>query len=724
MAYEFHGANLRGRDFLGENLAGADFRHADIRGADFSNAILVSANFSNARAGLPTSWAIGLAALSLILSLFAGLISGYGGALIGDLLNDHAYGHFFFGVVSLITLAIFLIVIFFQGLGTTLATLAEVVAACLIAALAFFPEKEPQTDFDRIVGAVLAALALAGAMAGVGNMAVAVAIGRVMALPGARALTGVMASIGTGLGTLLGVRSQQSAYLIAGFVSLAAIAFGVYVGWQAIAGSRKYKIIYSLAIAIISQGGTSFRGANLTDADFTQATLKSVDFRNATLTRTCWFQAQKLDCARVEGTYLEDSRVRQLAITKDGQNQKFHRLNLRELNLNDANLQSANFINTDLGEASLQNANLKGAKLVQTQLYQATLTEACLTGVCIENWGISTDTRLDGVKCEYVYMRLPTEDDPDPWRKPDKRNETFKEGDFADFIAPIIKTLDLYQTQDVDMRQVAKRFKTLDLFHYNGIDPTAAAIAVMQLAENHPEAKLEVVALEGRGQEKIRLQAIVASDANRSELYTEYFEKYTEIRSLSYADLQALLLGIKEKDERIHSLEKLLENAIQQPKFYIERYQNQGEFVMSQSKGNINISGTQGNVSGVAAAGEDLSMTGVAMGAISGNVTNTINQLPDSSESDELDMKEVLTELQSAIEADTNLSDEDKAEALEQVKAIAEAGQKPEDGAMQKMANKAMKFLKGTIADLPSTVELVQTCGKLLPLITKFFGLP
>jgi hypothetical protein len=116
-------------------------------------------------------------------------------------------------------------------------------------------------------------------------------------------------------------------------------------------------------------------------------------------------------------------------------------------------------------------------------------------------------------------------------------------------------------------------------------------------------------------------------------------------------------------------------------------------------------------------------MTG-AIGEISGNVTNTINQLPGSPEPDKPGIKELLTELQSAIEADSNLSDEDKAEALEQVKAIAEAGQKPEEGAMQKMAKNAMKFLKGTIADLPSTVELVQTCAKLLPLITKFFGLP
>ncbi len=721
MAYEFQRANLRGKDFRGKNLAGANFSHADIRGVNFSNAVLVGANFRNAKAGLPTSWAITLIALSLILSLFAGLISTYAGAFIGDLLSNNIYEHFLFGVVSLITLAIFLLVIFWQGLGASLATLAEIIAACLIAALAFFPENE--LGGNLVIGAVFTTLALAGVLAGVVNMAVAVAVGKVMALPATRTITGFMAFIGAVLGALLGVRSQESAYIIAGLVGLVAIASGIYIGWQAMAGDKKYQLIRTLAIGIVAQKGTSFRGANLTDADFSQAILKSVDFRKANLTRTCWFGTQNLEQARLEGTYLENSRVRQLVITKDGVEKNFDHLNLRGLNLKDTNLQDASFISTDLSEATLHNANLSGAKLAQAQLYQSNLNEACLTGAYIQNWGISTDTCLEGVKCEYIYMQLPSKDDPDPCRKPDNRQETFKEGDFADFIAPIIKTLDLYHTQNLDLREVAKKFKTLDLFHYEGIDPSAAAIAFTQLAENHPDAELEVVALEGRGQEKIRLQARVAGDANRSELYNEYFQTYSQVKSLPYSDLQALLLGIKEKDERIRSLENLLENAIHQPKFYVETYQTQGEFIMSQSKGNISISGTQGNVSGVAGAGENLSMTGVALGAISGNVTNTINQLPESSEPDQPGIKELLTELQAAIEADTNLSDDDKAEALEQVKAIAEAGQKPEDGAMQKMAKSALKLLKGTIVDLPTTVQLVEVCGKVLPTIAKLFGL-
>ncbi len=74
-------------------------------------------------------------------------------------------------------------------------------------------------------------------------------------------------------------------------------------------------------------------------------------------------------------------------------------------------------------------------------------------------------------------------------------------------------------------------------------------------------------------------------------------------------------------------------------------------------------------------------------------------------------------------EADTNLSQEDKVEALEQVKSLAEAGQNPQEGAMQKAAKTAMKILKGTVAGLPTAATLYEACNKLLPAIASLLGL-
>ena len=120
--------------------------------------------------------------------------------------------------------------------------------------------------------------------------------------------------------------------------------------------------------------------------------------------------------------------------------------------------------------------------------------------------------------------------------------------------------------------------------------------------------------------------------------------------------------------------------------------------------------------------GRDVGLTGLTLNIdeISSIVTNTINQLPASPQSDQPGIKELLTELQTAIEAETDLSDDDKAEALEQVKALAEVGKNPQESTMQEVGETAMTMLKGILAGLPSAATLVEACSKLLPEIETF----
>lgn len=113
----------------------------------------------------------------------------------------------------------------------------------------------------------------------------------------------------------------------------------------------------------------------------------------------------------------------------------------------------------------------------------------------------------------------------------------------------------------------------------------------------------------------------------------------------------------------------------------------------------------------------------ISLRDISGTVTKTINQLPSSSDSGNPGIKELLTQLQNAIDAESELPHEDKAEALEQIKVLAKAGQKPEDNALQKAAKTSMKILKGTVASLPDAVKLTEACVKLLPAIATLLGL-
>ena len=164
------------------------------------------------------------------------------------------------------------------------------------------------------------------------------------------------------------------------------------------------------------------------------------------------------------------------------------------------------------------------------------------------------------------------------------------------------------------------------------------------------------------------------------------------------------------------------EPAISSPKLYVENYYNFGE-TMTENKGNVNISGVQGNVSGIAAAGENQTMTGVALGEISGVVTNSIGQLQSTNTPEATQLATLLEQLQSAIKNESHLAPEDKAEAMEQVKTLAEAGQKPEDNALQKAAKTALKILRGTIASLPDAAKLAESCAKLLPAIATLLSL-
>jgi len=608
MHQDFHAKDLRGHSFKGQNLTGANFDHANIQGADFTNAVLVGTNFSQAKAGLQRFWLFAIAATTAVLAALTGLILGYGGAFpsfISLLLaeNTNSVGKGSLLLFGFLVLVIFFAILIRRGLGAALGLFTVSVAA-ITAVISFVGADNSALIAAAVVQAVVIAIVPAGVLIGALTLTVAVIINKTVT----PVLVGTCALVGTISGVLEGIKGTADGNRVAnlamsGMLAIVLLTLSIYIAHRVVTGDRKYAVIRTLAINLCAIGGTSFRNANLTDADFSQANLKHTDFRKANLTRTCWFLATQLDLSRIEGTYLDNPALRQLAISKNGQDRVYDDENLRGLNLQDAMLEGSSFIRADLSEANLRNADLTKAKLAEAQLYGTDLSNACLTKACIQDWAISTDTQLEDIRCEEIYMRLPTVDDPDPWRKPDSRNETFKEGDFTDFIAPIMKTLDLYRQQNVDPRQIGSTLKTLDLYHYEGINPAAAAIALKNLAEENPDAGLEVVALEGRGEEKIHLQAVVTGIGDSSRLSAEYSEMYRKIASLPQRDIQTLLVLISEKDDRIRSLEKILTTA------------------------------KEGNNTYYIQAGRDISGV-LNLGTISGNVSNAIGQLSTVSETE------------------------------------------------------------------------------------------
>jgi hypothetical protein len=109
-------------------------------------------------------------------------------------------------------------------------------------------------------------------------------------------------------------------------------------------------------------------------------------------------------------------------------------------------------------------------------------------------------------------------------------------------------------------------------------------------------------------------------------------------------------------------------------------------------------------------------------GNSTGNLSNIINQLPSSSEADKPGIKELLIQLQEAILADPNLSDDDREDALKQVKDLAEAAQNPNDAEMKDKAKTADRMLGRIMKSVPQATKFLEFCNNLLPLITKAFG--
>ena len=567
MPLDYSGQNLRGRSFKGQNLEGANFSYADIRGTNFAEANLKGVNFTGAKAGLQKRWTLLLVLVSWLLSAISGFLYLINTILITDIFDpSQSAGNPFIGSVTLIVTIIVYIIIIRRGISVNLAfAFAFVLVFAFAFAFAFGGVEggagEPAfagvgaTGFAA-AGAFSAAFAFAFAAAGAGTFAFAAAL--------------AFAPAGAFAAAVAGNFPFAAAFAFAGVFVAAGVVVSAYIAWRAMKGDEKYALARNAAVAFAAIGGTSFRGADLTDANFTQARLKSTDLRDARLIRTCFHKTKLLDRVRSGTSYLQHSQVLELILTKQGQDTNFDRLDLKGINLKAALLTDASFIGTDLSEACLQDADLSRAKLVQTQLDNTNFTGATLTGAFIEDWNITHETNFRGVNCEYVYMRLPTKENPNPLRKPDNNAEVFADGEFGDFIQPI--------------------FDTLDLYHNQGVDPRAIAISFKELAENNPDAELEIVAMEKRGDDKFLLRAKTAPEVDKSELSAEYFETYNQIKGLPEREIKLLLA---EKDNQIRRLENMVMTTLERPSFYSNTQIEQVK-TMTNNKSGFSVGGSIG----------------------------------------------------------------------------------------------------------------------------------
>jgi hypothetical protein len=113
-----------------------------------------------------------------------------------------------------------------------------------------------------------------------------------------------------------------------------------------------------------------------------------------------------------------------------------YQANLYQANLYQANLTGANLIWSNLTWANLTWTNLTWANLFMSRIIRTNFNNANLTGACIKDWHINSETNLNEVICEYVYL-----DEFKTERRP--INGNFAPGEFASLYKKILENTDL-----------------------------------------------------------------------------------------------------------------------------------------------------------------------------------------------------------------------------------------------------------------------------------------
>ena len=543
---------LQGRSFKGQDLSGADFSNADIRSADFTGANLTGANFSNAKTGLSRKSLILMFLFVAFLSTISGLavVAACSSArLIAFRYMYPEIGAPVFLVVTflvfwsvrianrqgiqkaLIILSLFLIVVVILTavLGSisnsendALRWLTVFRSENFIYSMIEFPGKTMRVTPVSVI--LYIGFSLFGTIVMLVTLAMAVVlaeiIGDVRLVKLAVFWTEIVAAVISGNVMRISVRIygaeqmplQAVVITLATALAIKLTLLNSQIAKDTLAGDEKHLVLRQIAVFLGAIGGTSFRNANLTDANFTEASFKSADLRNANTTHTLFQQAKHLDLARLGDTILIDPKVRDLLVTGDGYEKSYIGVNLQGANLTSVDLRKANLKGADLNDAALQAANLNWANLTEVQAIDTDFTCARMTGVSLENWNIDNTTKLDNVESKFVYLlENPKPETDDRERRPNSGE--FGEGEFTKLFTEVLDTV--------------------DLIFRNGIDWKAFMSSFKQLQVENEGTELNIQSVENKGDRVVVVKVNVPPETDKAKIHGDFVQIYEEtVKSL------------------------------------------------------------------------------------------------------------------------------------------------------------------------------------------------
>ena len=292
-------------------------------------------------------------------------------------------------------------------------------------------------------------------------------------------------------------------------------------------------------------------GANCRGADFAELAQvitgnvdipARVDLTRANCCGTNFTQANFGEAVRFCGANLTKANLSRLNLDQAD----FSYADLREADLSFANLRLSNF-----SQANLANSNMRGAVLSQAKLYRANLTKAnlseatlmlaallganfkkaILTGVCIEDWHINSKTNLQGVVCDYVYLKKYKQE-----RRPHHRE--FAPGEFTKMFQASLETVDLIFRESLNWRAFVYSFHNIQI--------------------KNEEIPLPIQSIDNKGDGVVVIKVNVPPDINKEHIASEFWKGY----NLAEKKLQAqYYTRFEDKDKHINQLVNLLYQA-------------------------------------------------------------------------------------------------------------------------------------------------------------------
>nr|VFJ43163.1 MAG: Pentapeptide repeat-containing protein [Candidatus Kentron sp. FW] len=503
--------NLRGRNFRDQSLRGARFTGADLRGARFQKSDLTDADFSDARLGRTIWVALAAVFLGLTVGFLAGMLNIFTGFLLAKIFEElfSQSGTLLIAWTAGSALVIAVIMLFFLYLSGARGLFAASGIVIIVSGTVAGIMAETWTVTIPVVVAVAVAVAVAWAVAWVVAAAVAVA----MAVAVAVAVSVVIAM------------AVAEAWAVAWSIALASAVAGailflpaVYTAWRVHRDDSLFYSAVQLRRWFESLGGTNFRDANLTGAQFRRANLEYVRFIGVkTLKRTNFQDAKRLQFADTRSTLLESPEARALLTSGEGAGKSYKGINLSGAFLAGAKLANSDFTDADLNDADLSGADLQGAHLVRTQLIGADLTGTQLTKACIESWNIDKSTILQDIDCEHVYLEVNNLKSRQP------PSGQFKPGEFSLLFQQVTETIDFIVESRLELAALLAAIRKLQEEGAEGLEVQGverrgdAAVVRVAALPDLDRAKIECTL-----REKELEQKLMEADYRTREFKTEY----------------------------------------------------------------------------------------------------------------------------------------------------------------------------------------------------------